>query len=126
MSQASNGGDVGVDDALDLGGEGGGVVPVREGDLEALAGNAVGEHVTLDHGADVNSAVTALLGIGARSNEGLLLTTPGAEDDGVLELHVVVTAIRRAISKRAEVPLPSSLAPGARAMPEAELRARES
>ena len=104
----------------------GGVVPVREGDLEALAGNAVGEHVTLDHGADVNTAVTALLGVGARSNEALLLTTPGAEDDGVLELHVVVTAIRRAISKRAEVPLPSSLAPGARAMPEAELRARES
>ena len=104
----------------------GGVVPVREGDLEALAGNTVGEHVTLDHGADVNTAVTALLGVGAISNEALLLTTPGAEDDGVLELHVVVTAIRRAISKRAEVPLPSSLAPGARAMPEAELRARES
>lgn len=69
----------------------GGVVPVREGDLEALAGNTVGEHVTLDHGADVNTAVTALLGVGARSNEALLLTTPGAEDDGVLELHVVVT-----------------------------------
>jgi len=80
-----HGGDVAVEHEAREEGEDVIVVADREPDLRRRALAAVGEHVEGKHREDVEALLGLLLGLGAASEQSLLLPGEGAEHDRVFE-----------------------------------------